>query len=185
MPHLDRRQRIVLVIAMAMLFGAVAFVWLMGDLERASPATSGSVRAPSISVQPSPTAVPTVSDLPRGTVVANGRRIPVELALDEASQERGLSYRDSLPTDAGMLFVFDAAQKQMFWMNEMRFPLDMVFINGTKVVSVAADVPAQAGELPAFVSSVYDADKVLEINAGKAKEWGIGKGTEIAVERGL
>jgi len=94
-----------------------------------------------------------------------------------------LSDRMGLPEHDGMLFVMGKAQNQMYWMGGMRFPLDMVFINGTIVVRVAANVPPpKFGEFPAIRSSDGKADKVLEINAGKAAEWGITEGTEIAID---
>jgi uncharacterized protein len=183
-------MRIVFVAVITIFLGIGAFVWLMKDLEGktvwpyvrggagASSRAFSSRLSPSSDVE-SPS---TATELPRGTVIANGRTIPVDLALDDAEQERGLSYREALPDGEGMLFIFDRAERQTFWMHEMRFPLDIIFISGTRVVRVASDVPAPApGEYPAIVSSGEAADKVLEINAGKAKIWGIGEGTEIEI----
>jgi uncharacterized membrane protein (UPF0127 family) len=156
--------RILLITAVSILFLAGAFLILMLRLE----------------AEPDVAAV-----LPTGILEVNGRSIMVELALTAGSQSRGLSYRDGLDPDRGMLFVYDSPRIQRFWMHEMRFPLDMVFINGDEVVDVAANVPHPQGGLPKIVTSSVRADKVLEINAGKAEEWGVRKGTVVNMAEGV
>lgn len=79
---------------------------------------------------------------------------------------------------AGMLFVFDGGAASAFWMREMRFNLDFVWIgDGCEVVDIHADVPAPAagtalGDLPLY-SSDPPARYNLEINAGAAAARGI------------
>ena len=61
------------------------------------------------------------SAAPRTAVVqAAGRDVTVELALDEASRERGLMHRTRLDPDAGMLFVFPDVDERFFWMKNWR-----------------------------------------------------------------
>ena len=155
--------RILLIAVVSLLILGVAFVYLM--LRMQSEPEAGT-------------------ELPTGIVEANNRSIIVELAITPASRTRGLSYRDALDEDRGMLFVFDAPRTQRFWMYEMRFPLDIIFLNGEMVVDIAANVPSPDGGLPAAVTSKVKADKILEINAGKAEEWGIRKGTIVRVVSG-
>ena len=97
--------------------------------------------------------------------------ISVEIASHSESRSTGLSYRDGLPRNAGMLFLMPREGVQTFWMKEMRFPLDMVWIGADcRVTGVTHDVPfPEAGtstsELPRYKSpdgTLY----VLEINAG-------------------
>jgi uncharacterized membrane protein (UPF0127 family) len=151
--------RALLIIAVTLLVLGASFVYLMYRLQ-SEPETQ--------------------AELPTGIIEVNGRRIIVELALTPSSRTRGLSYRESLVPDRGMLFVFGAPATQRFWMHGMKFPLDMVFINGDRVVDVSANVPAPDKGLPATVTSKAKADKVLEINAGKAEEWGIREGTVVS-----
>lgn len=124
-------------------------------------------------------------ELPIGILKAGDRDIMVELASNATSQSRGLSYRESLDEDRGMLFVYDKPMTQRFWMHEMNFPLDIIFINGDTVVQVAANVPYPQGGLPKVITSSSKADKVLEINAGKAEEWGIVEGGKVALKGGV
>jgi hypothetical protein len=150
-------KQIILITVVSLLFLGGAFVFLMLNLERKS---AGEEKI----------------GLPTGILKVGDREIIVELAMDRSSQTRGLSYRESLDEDRGMLFVFDKPMTQRFWMYGMNFPIDIIFIKDDKVVQVAADVPHPEGVVPKIVSSSVKADKVLELNAGKAEEWGIRQG---------
>lgn len=106
------------------------------------------------------------------TVTINSITFKVELAKTQAELMSGLSGRNSLPKDQGMLFVFEKPSNYSFWMRDMKFPLDIVFIKDNKVVRVFENVPAaSAGDKnpPQFGSDVLS-DKVLEINAGGIKK---------------
>ena len=48
--------------------------------------------------------------------------------MTDAEQEQGLSGRLSLSPDTGMLFVFNEPSKPLFWMKDMNFPIDMIWI---------------------------------------------------------
>lgn len=116
-------------------------------------------------------------------VVGGGRHILVEVARTAEETRRGLSFRPSLPEDEGMYFVFPIAEPQTFWMYGMRFPLDIIFIRDNIVINIEANVPAPKSDVdvPATARSAGQADAVLEINAGKAAEWGIRPGDEITM----
>lgn len=128
---------------------------------------------------------PVVGVLPSALVDIGSRQIVVELAMTSAAREQGLSDREFLSGDHGMLFLFDRPEPQTFWMHRMKFPIDMVFLREGVVVDVHANVPSPTSEslTPAIVRSKTDADQVLEINAGKAAEWGIVEGTRVEVFR--
>lgn len=120
--------------------------------------------------------------LPTRELVINSRRLVVEIADEPEEQRRGLSYRESLGRDRGMLFVFPEATRQRFWMRGMRFPLDLVFINGDQVVHIAENVPPPSkGGIPVVVLPTEAADKVLELNAGMAAALGLVVGYAIAI----
>jgi len=63
-----------------------------------------------------------------------GQNIKVELALTREAQERGLSGRKTLNNDEGMLFIFEHPGSYSFWMKEMNFPIDIIWINENKKV---------------------------------------------------
>ena len=70
-----------------------------------------------------------------------GADFPVELAITAEEQIQGLSGRPALAAGTGMLFVYQQQSKYSFWMPDMRFPLDIVWISSDCVV---ADVTLNA-----------------------------------------
>ena len=91
-------------------------------------------------------------------------------------------FRESMPRDAGMVFLFDGLEIRPFWMKNCHFPLDMIYAakDGT-VVDVLKDVPPCPPDPAPCVSVVpkAKADTVLEVNAGVAGENGVVPGTKL------
>jgi uncharacterized membrane protein (UPF0127 family) len=117
---------------------------------------------------------------PERVVQVGDATVEVEVAADEASRQRGLGGRHSLGPDRGMLFVL-ADRSPAFWMKDMRFPLDIVWIDGERVVDVSANVPPPKGPnapLPTY-SPDRPADRALEVNAGWAARHGVGRGDAV------
>jgi uncharacterized membrane protein (UPF0127 family) len=102
------------------------------------------------------------------------RRFDIELALSPAQQEQGLMYRREMAADAGMLFIFPAAEIARFWMHNTLIPLDMVFIAadghiaGIHERAVPMNDEAISSETPVLA--------VLELNGGTASRLGIKAG---------
>lgn len=112
---------------------------------------------------------------PLGTKIKIGNHIfPVELAVTEAEKRRGLNGREFLPENGGMLFVYDHKEQYHFWMKDMKFPLDFIWIDEKTVVdltpNVAAPLPAERLE---FIKPSVPVDKILEVNAGTINRLGI------------
>jgi uncharacterized protein len=94
--------------------------------------------------------------------------IGVEIADTDRTRERGLSGRNSLPENSGMLFRFPQPGKQIFWMKEMKFPLDFVWIRDGRIIQLDTQIPppSQTGGIPKIISPASDIDSVLEVNSG-------------------
>ncbi len=91
--------------------------------------------------------------------------VKVDLALDIKDQGKGLSGRNSLLSDEGMLFIFSKPDKNYFWMKEMNFPIDMVWIGDDfKVIYIKNN--AQPSSYPESFGPDVDSRYVLEISAG-------------------
>lgn len=107
-------------------------------------------------------------------VIGDGIRARVAIARTVAARERGLSGRKGLAPDEGMLFIFDAADTYGFWMKEMLFPIDILWLNGSRIVDISTDLPPSVpgDRLPVFYPRV-PADRVLEVPAGFAKVHGL------------
>jgi uncharacterized membrane protein (UPF0127 family) len=112
----------------------------------------------------------------------NGK-LTVEVARTSEERAVGLSGRDSLPDDRGMLFDLEETRVPSFWMKDTRFPLDMIWIGEDKrVVEITADVQPQPGaqdsELQRY-SPEQPVRYVLELNGGAAERLGIERGTQL------
>ena len=122
---------------------------------------------------------------PEGPVVRIGdASYSVDLAVLPDERRQGLSGRETLAPHEGMLFVFEEESVLHFWMKEMRFPLDIIWIDAQcRMVDVAADVPmpppdASNDEIPR-VQSPSPARFVLEVNAGEAARQGLSPGDPV------
>ena len=113
--------------------------------------------------------------------------ITVEVESTEAAREQGLSGRTSLPEGKGMLFVFEQDGDWGFWMKDMNFPIDIIFISATKtpgvgsVVSVAANASPEGYNQnpPQIFYPPLAVRYVLEVPAGFAAKHGVVPGTTL------
>lgn len=103
-----------------------------------------------------------------------------EVAQSDAKKKQGLSGRDSLADNAGMLFVFNKEGTYPFWNKDMRFPLDMIWINGTTVVDSYEGLPPFSG-VPVTLTPKASADLVLEVNASFIKKYQIKAGDRVSL----
>ncbi len=114
-------------------------------------------------------AIPEVQPSAVGHVRLAGVTLTVDLAMTPAEHEQGLSDRPSLDRDHGMLFVFENPGKYPFWMKDMNFPIDMIWIGqDLKVNYIAANTPPSS--YPNTFVSDKDAKYVLETVAGFSAE---------------
>ena len=115
------------------------------------------------------------------TVDINSTVFNVENANTPEKRNHGLSGRDRLLDTQGMFFVFDIPGHYNFWMKEMKFPLDIIFILNNNVVGVYENLqPARdADQNPPMWGGNLLSDRVLEINAGLAKKYNIKVGDRV------
>ncbi len=114
-------------------------------------------------------------------VTINGHEYLVELANTPALQQQGLSDRLLLAPDTGMLFQFTKPGKYSFWMKDMRFSIDMIWIRDGKVVGFVVDAPI-GNTIPAIFTPPVEVDMVLEVNAGTVKADGITIGDAVSLK---
>ncbi len=130
---------------------------------------------------PAPAPLPTATPIPTPRVEIGAASFAVEIADSAETRQRGLSGRQSLPDGAGMLFVFESEHVASFWMKEMRFPLDFVWIGeNCVVVDTLSDIPPPPLDVAPADLRIYQPSSpvryVLEINAGEVAEHGIAVG---------
>ena len=99
-------------------------------------------------------------------VEIGGQRITAEVARTTFSRSRGLMFRENLAEGCGMIFVFSQEAKHPFWMKNVSFPLDLVFINhNLVVVDLLRALPCE-GDLCIHYRPSEPVAYVLEVNAG-------------------
>lgn len=108
---------------------------------------------------------------------APGGPLEVEVADEPEERANGLSGRRGLASDQGMFFLFADARLYPFWMKDMRFPIDIIYLYEGTVTEVFPSVaPPLPGGVPATVQPTVPADAVLELFAGESARRGIEKG---------
>ena len=95
--------------------------------------------------------------------------VKVEIRDDQVGRSLGLSGREGLGENEGMLFIFNSPAIYEFWMKDMNFPLDFVWIQDGKVVDLSEHIPAPdklTNEPPMTVRPDSSVTQVLEVNSG-------------------
>lgn len=132
---------------------------------------------------------PVVAETPQPNPVTKTERLnignqelKVEVRRTEAEQALGLSYRDKLDQDSGMVFVYPEPQKVMYWMKGMKFPLDFIWAARGIVVEITEGVEAPTKDypVPKTVVPAQAVDMVIEVNAGYVLDKGIQVGDAIS-----
>ncbi len=115
-------------------------------------------------------------------LVAGTVRVHVDVAATDLTREQGLSGKEGLSPNQGMWFIFPTSDAYIFWMKDMLFPIDIIWVNEGKIVDLAANVPPPAdlppGPLPRY-QPAEPADRVLEVSAGFAQRHGLKVGDSV------
>src|SRR4051812_35678814 len=72
----------------------------------------------------------------KATATFGSQKVSLDVANTPKSRELGLSGRNSLADNKGMLFLFDEPGLPSFWMKGMKFPIDILFLNNNKIVTL-------------------------------------------------
>ncbi len=117
-----------------------------------------------------------------GVKFDNGLLISAEVADTRPAIQRGLMYRETLGEDEGMFFVFDHLDVYPFWMKNVNFPLDIVWLdNSYRVVHIERNVPGCLSETCATYTPPAPARFVLETRAGVVSANGITVGDVVTL----
>ncbi len=98
-------------------------------------------------------------------VIIEDLYVTVDIADTEISRHRGLGGQRDLCDHCGMLFLFDESKKRSFWMKDMFFDIDIIWIQDDHIVGIERAVPYKGKEKEVVVSP-HLVNKVLEMPAG-------------------
>ena len=122
----------------------------------------------------------TVFERTSGLLIRTPKATLSALVADtEVLREKGLSGRDSLCSNQAMLFVFDSDSMPGFWMKDMKFQIDIIWLDSNKrVVTIKSN--ADPAKYPEVYYPELDSRYVVEISSGLIKRLGIGVGTVLS-----
>jgi uncharacterized membrane protein (UPF0127 family) len=115
-------------------------------------------------------------DLPRITLNAGIHNISAEVAQSPQERATGLMLRQSMQANQGMLFVFEQAEQQCFWMKNTLIPLDIAFVadDGT-IINIEPMKPLSLDNH----CSAKPVRLVLEMNMGWFAKKGVSVGSKL------
>jgi len=114
------------------------------------------------------------------TVDFNAISVRAEVVETYFEMNKGLSGRESLAEGDGMLFIFEETDTHSFWMPDMHFAIDIIWLDESmKVVYVKENATPES--YPEKFSPPSPAKYVLEVPAGFSHTWGIVEGTQAII----
>jgi uncharacterized membrane protein (UPF0127 family) len=117
------------------------------------------------------------TQLPRVTLTAGMHRIDAQVAENFDERMTGLMFRKEMPQNEGMLFVFEQASVQCFWMKNTLLPLTAAFVADDGTIVNLADMKPQTTDSHCSTKPVRF---VLEMNQGWFGKKGIKPGMKLA-----
>ena len=123
------------------------------------------------------------SPLQTAEITVGGVPLIVELAYLPADTSLGLGYRQGLAPGTGMLFLFEGPAPRSFWMRDMQFCIDIIWIENGLIQGAAESVCPEPtdtadADLTSYVSPI-PVTYVLEVPAGWLDAYGLGVGTPV------
>ena len=167
-------------VVLAVLLGAAA----CGGEESSPPTTTVSGEGSEAATTEPTTTEPEAS----GPVVlietAGGDEVVVAVEVADSAEERqvGLMGRESLPEDAGMIFLFDEDTSGGFWMKDTLIPLSIAFADADGTIVSILDMEPCAADPCEIYDPGVPYRSALEVNRGAFSRWGVEEGDRLTLE---
>ena len=116
--------------------------------------------------------------LPTVTLVINDKELSTEIAEQVRQRYMGLSFRQTLAPNAGMLFVYPTEQLLTFTMRNTLLPLTIAYLSKDLVINEFHEMPVGPNQL---FPSKKPAQFALEVNQGWFEKNGIAVGDRVTI----
>lgn len=112
----------------------------------------------------------------------NGKLLYLDIARSDTEHYQGLSDRQRMCDECGMLFVFRDLEQRVFVMRRMNFPLDFIWLAKGKVIHIDRNAQPESGPYTPYTTA-EPVDSVIELNAGAADRYGLQEGQVFELPR--
>ena len=126
--------------------------------------------------------------LQKKIVYIGSLRLYVDVSDTQELLKKGLSVRSSIKDDEGMIFIFENKEiLPTFWMKNMEFPIDIIWIKDNKIIEITKNIPVPAKGTPDSKLKIYSPkapiDYVLEVKGGYTDKNVVLEGSGIDISR--
>ena len=103
----------------------------------------------------------------------DNQKFSLLVAKTPDEKEKGLAVTNSLAPNAGMLFPFDHPDYFAFWMKDMKFPIDIIYLKNNQIVTIYPNMQPAKDTYATWqiVRPIVPSDAVIEINAGLSQKY--------------
>ena len=107
------------------------------------------------------------------TATINSQRFSLMIAKTQEQKEKGLAVANSLGQNVGMFFPFDHPDYYAFWMKDMKFSIDIIYVKNNHIVTIYPNMQPAKDETTTWqiVRPTLPSDAVIEINAGLSQKY--------------
>lgn len=126
-------------------------------------------------------------EFPRGTIKIDNVVLEVQIADTDLLRTQGLMFQEELPSDQGMLFVFEGEERRSIWMLNMQFSLDILWLDiEGNILHIEKNVPPCKTALETATCPSYKGDNklakyVLEVTSGFVDEFNITENSKLEI----
>lgn len=123
-----------------------------------------------------------VSSKKTPTAKIGNQTLNLYIAKSDKDKQVGLSKYKKIENNRGMIFQFGRADYYPFWMKDMKFPIDIIFIKDEEIVTIFKNVnPVSDNKNLRVYNSDKPADTVIEVNAGLSEKYKLKVGDKISL----
>ncbi len=122
------------------------------------------------------------ASLPTAKISIGTNSLNVEIASTPAERQKGLMFRNSMPQNHGMLFIFPKDEQLSFWMKNTKIPLSIAFIASDGTIKSLADMHVESLEA---IPSDFSVRYALEVNQGYFAQHNIQVGQRVVLPADL
>ena len=126
-------------------------------------------------------------EFPRGTIKIDNVVLEVQIADTDLLRTQGLMFQEELPSDQGMLFVFEGEERRSIWMPNIQFSLDILWLdNEGNVLHIEKNIPPcktalETASCPSYKGDNKLAKYVLEVTSGFVDEFNITENSKLEI----